>query len=147
MIISRIPIKMWEFLSALTGSSERDFEDERKRSVLAFFMIIGITITFPFAIYHFTLGNLIRAILLLFVGSIQLASLVALHFLRRANVVFRLNVILLGSYFLFLIVVDLSNLCIFPARQERRAFLEYSFYTSLFGFVHYASEFFSGISL
>ena len=105
MINSRMLIKGWEFLSFLTGSRERDFEDERKRSVLAFFMILGIGITFPFAIHHFSIGNMTRAILLLCLGSVQFASLMALRFLKRANIIFRLNVLLVGIYFLFLISV------------------------------------------
>ncbi len=103
--ISYIPGRMLEFFSTLTGGSERDFEEKRRRSVLAFFLMMGIVITLPFAIHHFTLGNMARAILLLFVGSVQFTSLVALYYLRQSNIILRLNVILLGAYLLFLIIV------------------------------------------
>jgi PAS domain S-box-containing protein len=104
-IIYRIALWLWNFLSSLTGSRERDFEDERKRSILAFFLILGTGIAFPFAIHHFSFGNVARAIILLCVGSIQLASLIALRYLKHAQIIFRLNVLLVGIYFLFLIII------------------------------------------
>ncbi len=100
--IPHLPGKMWEIILRFTGRIGKNFEEERRRSVLAFFLIIGILISFPFAIHHFTLGNVTRALILLLVGSIQFTSLMALRFLNQSAIIFRLNIILLGAYFLFL---------------------------------------------
>ena len=97
--------KIWDLLSILSGSTASGLEEQRKRSVLTLFLMIGIATTYPFAVHHVILGNLIRATLLFSLGSVQLASLVTLRFLRQGTVVFRVNVLLLGAYFLFLIII------------------------------------------
>jgi len=101
----RIPSRVWNFIAYLTGGLERDFEDQRKRSVLAFFLSLAIIVAFPFAIHHFSIGNITRAVILISVGSVELMSLIALRYLKRANLIFRLNVLLLGLYFIFLVVI------------------------------------------
>lgn len=105
MIVSNTQSNVLKILSSFAGSRGENFEEERKRFLMAGFLVIGIAVLFPFAVHHFMLGNTARAIVLLFVGSVQLFSLIALRHVGQGTGVFRLNVILLGGYFLFLVIV------------------------------------------
>ncbi len=105
MMISNTQSNLVKLISGISGVRTGNFEEERKRSVMAVFLLIGIVVLIPFAAHHFMLGNIARAILLLLVGSTQLFSLVALRFIGHATGIYRLNVILLGVYFLFLVNV------------------------------------------
>lgn len=101
---SRITDRTKVFLTRLIGG-EQTFEEQRRRSVLAIFLCIGILILFPFAVHHALLGNSARSFLLFFVGTVQLASLVGLRFFEKDVLLYRVNVLLLGAYLLFLLAV------------------------------------------
>ena len=105
MTIEHVSGKLLRPFAVLTGNIDRDIKETPKSLALAIFLIVGIAILFSLAVYHFMLGNGTRAVLLLLVGGVQLASLLALRNVRPQISIFRLNVILLGGYFLFLIVV------------------------------------------
>jgi two-component system, cell cycle sensor histidine kinase and response regulator CckA len=93
------------FIYSYVRAPEMDLEQARRSAVFAFFLFIGVLTLFPFSIAHFSQGNTWRAVLLLFVGSIQAVSLILLRYLKKTFVVFRVNVILLGVYFLFLVII------------------------------------------
>ncbi|NNL74808.1 MAG: hypothetical protein HKO68_00580, partial [Desulfobacterales bacterium] len=63
-----IPARVWDFFAYFTGGGQRDFEDQRKRSVLAFFLIVGIIVAIPFGIKNIVIGSVARAIILLCVS-------------------------------------------------------------------------------
>ena len=96
-------------LTRLFGGRGRSFEEERKRSVLALFLGLGTLTLFPFAVHHALLGHELRSGILLFVGSVQFASLIGLHYLEKSALLFRVNVLLLGAYLLFLLIVGGSS--------------------------------------
>jgi PAS domain S-box-containing protein len=105
----RLAARVWDFFTFLTGGHERDFEEQRKRSVLSFFLIVGIIVAVPFCIKNMIIGNVARAIVLLCVTTVQLFSLIALRHLIHAKFIFRFNVILVGIYFIFLVFIGGAN--------------------------------------
>jgi PAS domain S-box-containing protein len=78
-------------------------EEERRRLLLAFFMLIGVTASYPFFVVHLVNGNYARSAILLFIGTFFFASLIALRHLHRITKLFRIHTAILGAYFLFLI--------------------------------------------
>jgi len=103
--ISHASKSISEFIFSYIRAPEMDLEQARRSAVLTFFLFIGALTLFPFSIAHLFQGNTGRALLLLFVGSIQTVSLILLRYLKETSLVVRANVILLGSYLLFLIIV------------------------------------------
>ncbi len=102
--LSHVGANAQAILARLAGGSDRDFDEQRRRAVLAVFMLLGVAASYPFGLFHLMLGHTLRAIPLLVVGSLQLASLLVLRYLKRLLVVYRLNVAFVGAYLLFILV-------------------------------------------
>jgi PAS domain S-box-containing protein len=105
MSLSSVSTTFWEKLAVIAGADDANSEKNRKRIILTLFLMIGISVCFPFGIHHLIQGNILRSILILSVGTFQLVSIISLHYLKRAETIFRLNVMLLGIYFLYLVAL------------------------------------------
>ncbi len=107
--MNRIAQRMWDTLSSFTEGWERGFEERRRRTVLAFFLIIGLFLIFPFAFFHLSKGRILRGLILLSLGIIQGATLISFRVVDRVENLCRGNVLLMGAYFLFLLVMGGSH--------------------------------------
>jgi PAS domain S-box-containing protein len=80
-------------------------EEERKRITLASLLLLSILTMVPFSILHFLQDHFARSLIIFLIIVVQTISLLSLRYLKNAFIVFRVNVALLGSYFLFLAII------------------------------------------
>ena len=101
--------KIGELLYSSVFRTPLSPEEERKRILFALLLLLGILTMVPFSIVHATRGHFARSLIILMIIVVQTTSLISLRYLKNASIVFRINVAILGCYFLFLLIIGGSH--------------------------------------
>jgi PAS domain S-box-containing protein len=101
--IAEIVKKVSAISRFLTGSEALDANEERRRLITFFFLMFGIPVLYTFGILHLMSADYMEGILDIAAGVMLTISLVYLRYLQEGLVIYRINIALIGSLFLYFI--------------------------------------------
>jgi len=147
-VVKKISDTILTLFDSLFHRPDQSFEEERKKTVFALFLLFGISTLISFGIFHFSRGSFTRSLLLFLVVALLTASLISLRYLKRALPVFRMATFILGCYFLSTMIIGGAQgarilwLLLFPpiaffllGKKEGLLWSAIAFFLSLFSLI------------